>query len=80
MEDSRLRNSRSSGFESAVAQLLRSAAMSSAEVVGEMDVLAARLSPLYLADSDLSFDHDSEMGQDINLKFSAFVYHMSGLN
>ena len=54
--------------------------MSSAEVVGEMDVLAARLSPLYLADSDLSFDHDSEMGQDINLKFSAFVYHMSGLN
>ena len=27
--------------------------MSSAEVVGEMDVLAARLSPLYLADSDL---------------------------
>ena len=25
-------------------------------------------------------DHNSETAQDIDLKFSAFVYHMSGLN
>ena len=27
-----------------------------------------------------SFDHNSETNQDINLKFSGFVYDLSGLN